>query len=421
MHTSSVNAEHQRGSDAAERGVRSAEDSLARIPALDGMRGLAVLSVVVFHSAYVAEQTTLTEYVWGRIVRFGWVGVDAFFVLSGFLITGILWRTRSVPGYFGNFYLRRALRIFPLYYLFLVVMVVLLPALEVVSAHHAEALQRGQAWYWTYTTNILIAKTGSWGATPLNTSHLWSLAIEEQFYLIWPLVVFLLSRRSLLALCATALVASLVVRTIVHLQGAELSERIALYVLGPTRVDGLMTGSLVALLAVGERGLRPHLRWLRHVAWAGLVAALACHVFWGSKSSALSGPMQTIGYTGLAWFFAAVIARMVGGEPRGVTRLGAILASPVPRFFGRYSYAIYLFHYPLVLLLERSQVGPVQLSSALGSKILGQIAFCLGLTLASSALAIVSWSLLEGPCLGLRGRFAKSSLVPRMGDPACPK
>jgi peptidoglycan/LPS O-acetylase OafA/YrhL len=412
-----INIDSSYGSGETSSSATGVDEVGARIPALDGVRGLAVLSVVVFHSAYIAEQRTLVEQLWSRVVRFGWVGVDAFFVLSGFLITSVLWRTRSAPGYFGTFFVRRALRIFPLYYVFLSVMLLLLPALELVSAQNAETLRQGQVWYWTYATNILIAKTGSWAATPVNTSHLWSLAIEEQFYLVWPLAVFALGRRSLLTLCASALAASLVVRTIVHLHGvAELSERIALYVLGPTRIDGLMTGSLVALLASGARGLRPHLRWLRRAAWTGLSAALASHVFWGSQSSALSAPMQTVGYTGLAWSFAGVVAHVVGDAEQG--RAKRLLASPLLRFFGRYSYAIYLFHYPLALLLEQSAFGSARLSSVLGSKLLGQIGFSAGLTLTSSALAVVSWSLLEAPCLRLRGRLGQSSLATRMGDPA---
>src|SRR5690242_3161095 len=119
---------------------------------------------------------------------YGVLGVDLFFVLSGFLITGLLLDAKGKPHYFRNFYARRTVRIFPLYYLVLFLLLVVLPAVIAVPPALAHA-RREQAWLWTYTSNFYIASKASWALGYV--SHFWSLAIEEHFYLLWPLVVFL--------------------------------------------------------------------------------------------------------------------------------------------------------------------------------------------------------------------------------------
>src|SRR5262249_17527292 len=129
-----------------------------------------------------------------------WVGVNVFFVLSGFLITGILLDTKHEPHYFKFFYMRRVLRIFPLYYGTLIAIFFVLPALKM--APFISASQ--QFWYWTYL--------GNWGkGRNLNVGSLgyfWSLGVEEQFYLVWPLVIYVLPRRSVSAWCCAAIAAS---------------------------------------------------------------------------------------------------------------------------------------------------------------------------------------------------------------------
>src|SRR5438105_2987757 len=168
---------------------KSATDSVEKghVPALDGVRGLAILAVLGGHlliSNDVAASFWVQKLLDIRDLL--WIGVTLFFALSGFLITGILYDTLGSEGYFRTFYGRRALRIFPLYYGVLFALLLL--------THPLHLNWHGQAWrLLTYTTNLPF--THEWTSNPaafVNLRHFWSLAVEEQFYLVWPLLIFLL-------------------------------------------------------------------------------------------------------------------------------------------------------------------------------------------------------------------------------------
>src|SRR2546425_904777 len=188
------------------------EDAQARgdrVPVLDGLRGLAIILVFLAHAIREPLQpgTASIDVALRAIAYTGWIGVDLFFVLSGFLISGILLDTRGQPRWWPNFIVRRALRIFPLYYGALTVLFVFLPWLVRWSNPDFVTLQANQRWYWTYTVNLLAALTDGRG-TPLYTSHLWSLSIEEQFYLIWPFFVWVCRPRTLLRVAARGVLAN---------------------------------------------------------------------------------------------------------------------------------------------------------------------------------------------------------------------
>lgn len=158
------------------------------IKALDGVRGIAILMVLVFHFGAFHPNGFLQRALSGGI-KFGWCGVDLFFCLSGFLITGILLRTVADAGYFRLFYARRVLRIFPAYYVYVALTVML-----VIAGHRFgyfnQMTTHSQIWAWLYLSN--------WRDPGLPyTAHLWSLSIEEQFYLAWPLLIFTFRRRAL--------------------------------------------------------------------------------------------------------------------------------------------------------------------------------------------------------------------------------
>src|SRR2546426_3790254 len=185
------------------------------MPALDGLRGFAMLLVFLNHAiALPLEPATTRIDAAVHVIAYGagWTAIDLFFVLSGFLITGILLDTQGQPRWWPNFVVRRVLRIFPLYFGALTVLFVLLPRLVHWSEPQFDTLQANQTWYWTYTVNLLTALTHGRG-TPLGTAHFWSLSIEEQFYLIWPLIVWACKPRALLRLVALALVAGLAFRS----------------------------------------------------------------------------------------------------------------------------------------------------------------------------------------------------------------
>ena len=181
-----------------------------RIPGLDAIRGLAILLVTVYRfngGAAGAEEHVNSVF---RLATLGFRGVDLFFVLSGFLITGILLDTKRQPGYFRNFYARRALRIFPLYFGVLFVAFFVLPiASPRIAAIFAEARDH-QAWLWLYGTNILQARNGGWPFGHFD--HFWSLAVEEHFYLVWPLVIFFANYRATIAACIAVIVCAAATR-----------------------------------------------------------------------------------------------------------------------------------------------------------------------------------------------------------------
>src|SRR4051812_26234940 len=160
-------------------------DLSGHVPALDGIRGLAILLILAYHFTLGMTGRGIAVRLIAKLTSTGWCGVDLFFVLSGFLITGILWNAKESPHRFRNYYVRRALRIFPLYYAAIAIVFAALPFIAT-RVGGFEGIHGTGAWLGLYGTNILVALRGQW--FPL--SHFWSLAVEEHFYLFWPAVVF---------------------------------------------------------------------------------------------------------------------------------------------------------------------------------------------------------------------------------------
>src|SRR5262245_10664845 len=167
----------------------SASKIASHIPALDGIRGIAILLVLLFHFGQYGHglpyPAVFVDKLFHRICQIGWVGVDLFFVLSGFLITGILYDSKGRNHYFRNFYVRRCLRILPLYYFSLILFLIVLPKLFPLHTGF-RSLRQDSFWYWTYLSNVRVAYRG-WDSFGV-LDHFWSLAVEEQFYLLWPIV-----------------------------------------------------------------------------------------------------------------------------------------------------------------------------------------------------------------------------------------
>jgi peptidoglycan/LPS O-acetylase OafA/YrhL len=341
--------------------------------------------------------------------------VDLFFVLSGFLITGILHDSRGRAGYFSSFYARRFLRIFPLYYAF--VLLVLPAAARLLSADPGPAVAalRGKSgWYLGYAVNFMMAFRGGWGASVLNTAHLWSLAVEEQFYLVWPPLVLLLSRRALIRTSGGLVVLALLIRVAMRLGGAS---DVATYVLPFARMDALLVGALVAL-AVRELGsVAPLARHApRVLLGSGLVAA-ATLASAPARMSWTSPWVQTVGLTAIAVFFAAALVLAVAA-PEG-SRWGRLLRAPSLRTFGKYSYALYIFH-PLVLAVLQANGWGAGRFAALGPEL--QIGVHLLFTAFASTVSLgaawLSWNLMEKHFLKARHRFSTRPAVGPEPTPA---
>lgn len=295
-------------------------------PALDGLRGAAILMVVIFHNF------GFTHYFF-----FGWLGVDLFFVLSGFLITEILLRTLGQPGYFRNFYLRRMLRIFPLYYLLLVICLIILPAIPALH-DKMQYYKEHQWWYWLYLQNWLYVLHPPEQNNLL--LHLWSLAIEEQFYLVWPLTILLIKKpRILLWIVLGLLVAVMITRSMLWVTNTEGLSFFNLYIF--TRIDGICLGCALALI----RKIRPDFVRINTGIIILIFSALNFGFFFLNRVHSFSFPYYPfIGYTTFAILFTILVDEAVSNRPGFVI---TIFKNPVLKFFGTVSYGFYIIHWPI--------------------------------------------------------------------------
>jgi peptidoglycan/LPS O-acetylase OafA/YrhL len=365
------------------------------IPAIDGLRGL-IIFVLINHYNFLGDPGNPFELVYLSVVQLGQLSLDTFFVVSGFLITGILFDSKGGAGYFRNYYIRRTLRIFPLYYAFLVLWFVVLPLLWPDDARLRTPLEH-QAWYWSYLTNFYVAYNGG-DAVPPHTAHLWSLAVEEQFYLLWPLVIFLLGKRALMAICVGCIAIAPLFRTWLLVNGHTTE---ATYMLMPTRMDSIAVGALLALLARGERGLLPLRRWLLPVSAALLAAALVVLgvSFWDVREPIV----KTVGYSISALLGGAALVMALTDRP-GTPGL-RLLTGRAQRTIGTYAYAIYVFHWPLEYVLAHFGLTPELVFGALGFGLPGQLVYTVLMTLLSIGAGALSWHLLEKHVLKLKRFF----------------
>jgi len=387
------------------------------IAGLDALRGVAIVLVMLRHYVTSDERQGAFGAAFASVCSFGWVGVDAFFVISGYLITRILLLAKNDCSFFMPFYVRRMFRIMPLYCVFLFIFTVLVPAIahRFAIAHEHKILTQitylpPYLWmYWLYLQNIPIAFRG-FEYPILDVS--WSLAIEEQFYLLWPLVVRFLAASALPRVCAGVFLLSIAARIVVNI--CELSWTAA-YVLSPCRLDGFACGGFVAAatIAGGERSVMEGRILSRCAAAIGFVLFGCCIIAFFSETCGLgSGGVRgylgsslntTVGFSALAVFFAGIVGGIVYQDSwltGPAMRDTGILAS-----VGRYSYCIYLFHIPVGGATEMfarwaasRKLTPATLET---SGFLEAITPAVAMVL-SYFFARTSWNLLERPCLRLR-------------------
>jgi peptidoglycan/LPS O-acetylase OafA/YrhL len=346
--------------------------TLGHRPALDGLRGAAVLLVIAFH-------------VFGLALPGGFVGVDLFLVLSGFLITTLLLREREATGRISlaRFYGRRALRLMPAVLLLLAAcagFVLLFPGSPL-----SEPFTRGIATTVEYASN--------WYAPHADLGylrHTWSLSLEEQFYLLWPLLLMVAlavgGRGAALVACIAGIGASIEVRVLLELHGGVPWDR--LYMGLDTRADTLLIGCGLALLM--DLGLLARLP-RRALVLSGTAGALGL----GLVSLLLSNwsDLNTVGYTGVAVCSAALLAAVVT-HPSAL--LGRLFALRPLVSAGRISYGLYLWHYPML--------GVLTVSLPLGS-IPRPLLFVVVLG-AAWAIAGLSYTFVERPCLAIKLRLS---------------
>lgn len=357
--------------------------------ALDGVRGVAALGVMVFH--FFQSRRPPDEGL-GRTLynatHLGQLGVDLFFVLSGFLITGILLATKERAGRWKRFYLRRVLRIFPLYY-----GVLTITAIVAVYRGQWSQYLHTHWWYWTYLQNFRStfwpAAGMQYATVALMPGHFWSLAVEEHFYFIWPAIVFLAPRRWLATILVSLIGVSIASRALMIASGMDV------FSFTLCRLDALSVG---ALIAVAPKAWTRLALFLRSNVLLSLVALVAFGAVYVAVSGKAMGAVQVLKFSATAVLFGVVIAICVGDERQAL--LGRAFATKPLRFLGKYSYGLYVYH-PFVFersnaLLERLGFGP-QPSWSLPVFAVGVVA--------TIGVAWLSWQIIESPFLRLKDRF----------------
>jgi len=372
---------------------------LNHIPELDGLRGVAILMVIINHFWRGAEGGGVAERTLYTFILNGWVGVDLFFVLSGFLITGILVDARGKDGYFRNFYARRVLRIFPLYYAFLFVWFVVAPRVFALAPGGPfTSGSETQIWFWTYTSNFLSLAKGV--TLPNGLNHFWSLAIEEQFYLVWPAVVLFATSRTLRKICIAMMVAGLGFR--LWLMSTDYPSTAA-YVLTPARMGTLAAGAWIAI-AMRDASLRRRLETIAPGVMLGAVALLAAINLPTLKMTGSEPAMQTLGFPLLAIIAAATLVMALDAR-RAHFRFRRILRSGTLKFFGKYSYGMYVVHLPVVVVFEALGFTIARIANGNGTRIPAAIVFTVSALAATTFIAFASWHLYEKHFLKLKARF----------------
>lgn len=382
----------------AGRATRGGPDSAtpeagATIPALDGVRGLAILLVLAHNLNPFEEGGRFLHRLAEPASNFGWVGVQLFFVLSGYLISGILLDTRGAPGYYRAFFGRRVLRIFPLYYGVLVVSFVILPRLGL-APERLLADRDNRIWLWTY----LINWTEPLGAGVAAFPHFWSLAVEEQFYLVWPFVVSRTTPRRLLQVAAALMVIAFASRLALRLAGVG---EAGPYMFTICRMDALALGGAVAAL-LRLPGYRDRVARHRGAISIAVTALFGAGFFATGGYSRAGLADQTFGYTILALAFAALVLLVVLDHERGRGWIGATFRNPVLRLFGKYSYAIYVFHQPLNQMIGAPLLHHL-LPRGIGLK--AGATYMVAVTAASYAMAFASYHGYEKHFLALKRYF----------------
>ncbi len=351
----------------------------AWFPHLQALRALAVTGPVLMHLwPHDVTASALTQ----RLTGIGFLGVELFFVISGFLITGILLAARDglgagsgVGATFGSFYARRALRIFPVYWLLLVAL-----AIAGVSA-----VRENFWWQFTYLWNVRVTELGMW---PEFVSHFWSLAVEEQFYVAWPLLVLLAPRRAL----PWAMLATCIAAPLYRAAMLAADQPFHATVLLPACLDVLGLGGLLAWL------------WHERPAWRARFAAIAlaagalgtlAHLALYLSSSEAWLTAWPLARTSYALLFVALVDRAASGFSGPWRRLAEW--QPVVRL-GTISYGVYLLHPVTGALLQIAGVTP-------GLAMQSPLAWFLLQIAATIALAELSWRVLEEPLNRLRRHF----------------
>jgi peptidoglycan/LPS O-acetylase OafA/YrhL len=358
-----------------------------RVPELDGLRALAILPVLMLHFAPLSGPLRWL----GPLSNIGWIGVDLFFVLSGYLITGILLDTAGRPHYYRNFIVRRALRILPLYYICLTFFC----AATYLNHDRWRLLLQwgGPNWFVFFLGNFIVAARNTYPPL-ISLWPLWSLQVEEQFYLLFPFIVVSRSIASLRRILIACVIAAPIIRCLMFIINP--GSYLAPYVLTVCRMDSLALGGLVAV-AMRTGGLPLSSRMFGRL-FIGL--ALVCTAMFVLVSSdGLHPLMRSIGYSVIDLACVSLLACIVISPDGYAARV--LRWSPLV-YTGQLAYGLYLLHEPAAWIARRMVVHlwPIEPH--------GTLDLCVSLAAAFAAAAL-SWKLFESKMISLKDRFADQS------------
>ncbi len=296
---------------------------------LDGLRGVAIILVLLIHF---------------YSITLGWVGVDLFFVLSGFLITNILLRYESTFHSYKIFIIRRCLRIFPIYFLTLFMVFIVGGELFHKYINGFEVLSSNQLYFWTYLQNFFLATNIE---KPTTLNHFWSLAVEEQFYIIYPILIFAFKKniRHLLSLLSLFVALSLILKLT--------SNNIAVnYSLLPYRMDSLILGAILSILLANNIKIKSVFIYLTLAVSA--ITFLLIGIQEGSFAHTTLW-MSKLGYFSIDLFFATLLFLSLINNKTG-SYIRKTLDNKLLIEFGKYSYGIYVIHWPIKQLVLNSKI-----------------------------------------------------------------
>lgn len=363
-------------------------------PNLDGLRFFAFFSVFLFHSFYTNNESVAADSLFVALrqaTRYGYLGVNFFFVLSGFLITFLLLSERQFTGRIaiGAFYVRRILRIWPLYFVVVFLGFVVLPWLK---AHFGENEVHESARLWYFLTFLVNFNDLYYGANTPTLTLLWSVAVEEQFYLVWPLLVAAVPSRKIGWLFGGILLLSLSFR-FAHVHEIKVLNLHTLSVIGD-----MALGGMTAWLCWRDDKLTAAVgRWPRRAITLGYVLGIALILAESKIIQVLPGYL-VFNRLLLAIFFAFVLLEQNYAQQSFVKMRNLRF----PTYWGTYTYGLYCLHYIALLfayqILHRLHLNDNALGAVFGDNGLGLII--------ALAMSWVSYNGYEKPFLKIKERFA---------------
>ena len=377
------------------RKVELIDKEFEHIPSLDGVRGLSLLLVIGFHLQLFGMLAALPLQL-QLIASISWVSVDMFFVLSGFLITSILLRTRESPHYFKNFYVRRILRILPLYYLALFIIFVICPNFSIGSTSDFSKIYDNKFWFLFYIQNIYIATRHEFFAFGIN--DLWTLAIEEQFYIVWPLFIYFIQKKWLKATAITIITMVLLMRIVLVCNDVNWSFN---YYFTLCRIDSICFGALGAIL-LHENYTKQQLTTIVRILTIISITGLGI-IFYKQEGFLISqNYTSSIGFTFIDALFFVLIIKLASGK---MSILKKMFEFPFLRFIGKISYCMYIIHNPLIQFSKLYIIPITKTNDFFYRSLTGNIVFVIIYLCIIISISLISWHLFEKWFLKLKRYF----------------